>query len=129
MLIRHLAVIIIVFFYGCSDVSEKEPTEINLRITEDVVASFKANQFEKVYSYFNDEMKKQLDVRGIENMWNGVLIQVGNFHGSDKITAESIGKIEIVWCDLKFDDTTAYLKIAFNDENKIAGMFVLPTKH
>ncbi|MDZ7606572.1 MAG: DUF3887 domain-containing protein [Cyclobacteriaceae bacterium] len=79
-----------------------------------------------VYNRFDDNMKAAITLEKLGEIWPALLTQCGKFIGSgESIVAESQGYV-VVNQLIDFESTDLDLRIAFNNEQKISGLFFMP---
>jgi dienelactone hydrolase len=88
-------------------------------VKEDFTAAGKA---------FDDTMKKVLPTDKLEQTWKKVIGQVGAFQKQTGVRTESGGKYDLVFVTCQFEKTTLDIKVSFNADKQIAGLFFVAPK-
>ena len=99
-----------------------------LQKTGNIVKAFERNDFEAVSVYFDENMKKGLPPSGLRMAWLQVNMQYGNFEKADmdnlkEISAEGYDIIDVPF---NFQNEKINLRLAFNKDGDIGGLFFLP---
>ncbi len=85
-------------------------------------------KFEEAVKLFNAKMVEALPPQKLEATWNGLISRVGEFRDIDesRFTEEKGYRVVYVTCD--FAKASLDVKVVFDDEGKIAGLWFVPTK-
>lgn len=84
--------------------------------------------FSAAETYFSDEVKAKLSAAKLEEVWNGLIPQVGNFKRQTTVKTEKIKEAEIVIITVEFEKTSLDFQIAFNKQGKIGGLLFKPSQ-
>jgi len=84
-------------------------------------------QFEEMTENFDETMKAELPVEKIQEVWETTVSQLGSFEKQLILrTEQQMGyDVDIVTC--QFENGYLDVKIVYNSEKQIAGLFLLPT--
>jgi uncharacterized protein len=85
-------------------------------------------KYEKAYSYFDNQMKSALTVKKLEESWIDLNKQVGKFKKNTGQSGEIYGNYQIVYQTCQFEKMVVDLKVVFNAESKISGLFFVQPK-
>ena len=128
-----LAVILTVCTLSCN--SKPEPSsrsEILELSAKTFVATLAKEDYTAAEKDFAAELKSRLPPEKLKEIWKAVVSQAGAFQEQlDPQTAKSLEQnvvYDILVIPCRFERSTLNLRLAFNDQNQIAGMFfVAPT--
>jgi len=76
---------------------------------------------------FDAVMKVATDVEALARSWKMVVDQAGPFQAQRGVRAESIGEYEAVFVTCEFAKGKLDVKVVFNRDKKVAGLFFVPT--
>ena len=95
---------------------------------EKIVAAFGKSDFEAIVAYFDDTMKKGLSAGKLKLTWLQITMTNGAFENADLINAKksSIEKFDIIDIPLTFKKSQLNLRLTFNKDGTIGGLFLLP---
>lgn len=121
--------IIIVFccsiFYAAiaQDYTEQKET------TQKVIQLFEENQTGEIFNMFDDTMKGAITAEKLSEIWKSLPTQCGAYLGSGESIASEVQGMVVVNQLLDFEKTDLDIRLAFNAENQISGLFfVAPVK-
>lgn len=97
-------------------------------ITKNVVTYFENGQTLAIYDLFDETMKSAITAEKLAEIWKTLPSQVGNYVGDGEATASEAQGMIVVNHMLDFENIDLNLKLAFNQENKISGLFFLPVE-
>jgi alpha-beta hydrolase superfamily lysophospholipase len=123
-----LVIIIGTSLTGC--ITEEEPAEHNIEeIAIQTVEHLRNSEFNQAYEFFNVTVTDQMTIQQLEEIWDLLLTQYGEFDKimSTRIDIEAGYDIVFVTCNfsiLGFLD----IKMVFDDEKRIAGFQFVPTE-
>ncbi|MDX2442167.1 MAG: DUF3887 domain-containing protein [Bacteroidales bacterium] len=86
------------------------------------------DRYQEATSYFEPIVLMQLPADKLEELWNTLNGQVGNFEKHTKTRTEQLQNWNIVFLTCKFERSILDLKLVFTAENKITGIFFVPPK-
>lgn len=84
------------------------------------------DRYQEATNYFEPIVLMQLPADKLEELWNKLNEQVGNFEKQTKIRTEKLQNWNVVFLTCKFERSILDLKLVFTAENKITGMFFVP---
>ena len=85
--------------------------------------------FQAAESYFSDEVKAQLSAAKLEEVWNSLPSQVGNFKRQTDVKTEKVkDAIIVVIITVEFEKANLDFHIAFDKNGKIGGLFFKPSQ-
>ena len=95
-------------------------------ITQKVINHFEINEVDQIYEYFNDDMKAAISKEELGDLWQSLASQCGAYHGSGSTIASKVQGMVVVNQFLDFDKIDVDIRLAFDDDNKIGGLFFVP---
>jgi len=100
--------------------------------TENVVRAFEKSEFETITVYFNETMKKKLPSKDLKILWAQLQLEMafGKFEKADMdgLKETSIDKYYIIDVPFFFAKETIRLRLFFNEDEEISGLFFQPIK-
>jgi len=98
--------------------------------TENVVKAFERGDFNAITVYFDDNMKKKLPPGGLKMAWVQTNLTCGKFKKADldSLKETRIDQYDVIEIPFIFRKETRKLRLAFNSDGKISGLFFLPIK-
>ncbi|MDQ3181880.1 MAG: DUF3887 domain-containing protein, partial [Acidobacteriota bacterium] len=116
---------IIIFLF--STVFAQDVTN-NVSKAKTFVDLFAKKDFPAAETYFSDELKAKLPAAKLEEVWNSLPSQVGNFKRQTHIKTEKIKDTEIVVITVEFEKANLDFQMAFDKNGKIGGLFFKPSQ-
>lgn len=95
--------------------------------TNKVVESLANQQFSAVTEDFNETMKKELPPEKLEEAWKAAIDQMGPFQKQLGSRTEKEAGFDVVSVTCEFEKGALDVKISYNDEKQIVGLFIVPT--
>jgi hypothetical protein len=95
--------------------------------TNKVVELLANQQFSAVIDDFNEMMKNELPPEKLEEAWKAVIDQMGPFKKQIGLRTEKEADYDIVFVTCEFEKGVIDVKIAYNDEKQVVGLFFVPT--
>lgn len=110
-------------------VAEDAPSE-RTELARQLVAHLAAGKFAEAVNHFDATMAKVLPAEKLQEVWQGVVAQYGRFEVAGEIQLEAVEqggrKYHIVLVRCKFAAAPLRVKVVFDEEQKIAGLFFVP---
>ena len=99
-----------------------------LQKTENVVRAFERGDFDAITIYFDETMKKGLPPSGLKMGWVQVNTAYGKFEKSDmdNLKETQTDKFDIIEVPFHFQKETLKLRLAFNKDGTIGGLYIQP---
>ena len=91
------------------------------------VAQIAAGQFEKAVEPFDQTMRQAISADKLKQLWDGLTKEYGPLQRAADVRVEKIQKYDIVYVTCEFQRGRLDAKVVFNSENKIAGLFFVPS--
>jgi dienelactone hydrolase len=87
---------------------------------------FQQEKFDSIYSLFDAEMKRKLDVSKIEGVWEQFVMMYGNVSSSDELKVEEVKSHFVTKRSVKLEKGKITLSVNFDSLAQIAGLFIRP---
>jgi len=98
----------------------------NIEISKLVISSFQKNEFPKIIETFDQNMKAALPAEKLKLVWDDLNNKCGKFQKMDEITVGKIQTYDVTYTLCHFENMKLKMKLVFDKENKIAGLFFVP---
>lgn len=121
-----LYLVLVLLFFQCAQASVEGEEQL-IKISDKILDNLVQNDFEAARSDFNDQMIAALDAEKLKMVWTGLTQQIGSYQSKGNITTEEAQGYRIVYTILKFEQSPFKLKVVFDDSDKVAGLFIVPT--
>jgi dienelactone hydrolase len=93
-----------------------------------VIAQFNARQFEQVNPLLDYEMRRVLGENGLEELWDAFQMQFGELVKVHESVGELVDTLWVTRTKVDFEKKSWVLKIVFNKQANIIGLFIEPLK-
>ena len=96
---------------------------------KNVVKAYEQGNFEAITDYFDETMKNRLPASGLRMTWVQVNMAFGQYKNAEIENLqelEAAGEIRRLQIPLNFENGKLYLRLAFNKDGTICGMFIQP---
>lgn len=98
----------------------------NIEISKLVISSFQKNEFSKIVETFDQNMKAALPAEKLKLVWEDLNNKCGKFQKMGEITVGKIQIYNVTYTLCHFENMKLKMKLVFDRENKIAGLFFVP---
>lgn len=98
------------------------------KITNNLSFFLENKMGDSVYIHFDKQMKSAIDVPALNAIWGQLCMMNGAFEEKGKISIKSQDDYKVYEQSLHFANKSLRLKLSFNAENEIIGMFFVPLK-
>lgn len=95
-------------------------------ITNKVIGYFEQDQTSEIYALFDETMQSAITIEKLSEIWKTLPAQVGKYIGSGEAVASEVQGMVVVNQFLDFENVDLDLKLAFNKQNQISGLFFVP---
>ncbi|NLW47846.1 MAG: DUF3887 domain-containing protein [Firmicutes bacterium] len=95
-------------------------------LAEEFVPFLAAEDFNNAYQKFDQTMKNALPLKKLEETWKSVIYQCGNFKRQASLRRETNRQFRIVIVLTEFEKAVLDIKVVFNADNEISGLFFAP---
>lgn len=129
-LIRGISFLLLVslsgFLTGCGSTEEESRSEELTALATKLVESTVAGDFSTAVEDFDSAMKDVFPSELLRDTWNSLILQVGAFQKQTGTHMEKIEGYEIIYVTCEFEHSMIDIKVVFNAENQVAGLFFVP---
>lgn len=109
------------------DVEELSPDSPLFLRAKEAADLFRAGKYEEVHALFDEQMKESISPAQMEELVAGLNKTIGQLTGVDTpFMTQTNGEYEVVFIPLAFEKGKLILQLAFDKDEKIAGMYVKP---
>lgn len=98
----------------------------NTEISKLVINSFQNNEFSKIVDTFDQNMKNALPADKLKLVWDDLNSKCGKFQKMGEITVGKIQTYDVTYTLCHFENMKLKMKLVFDKEHKIAGLFFVP---
>ncbi len=95
---------------------------------KDFLILLEKQKFEEATDYFAPIVYNQLPASKLKDIWIQINNQVGSFEKLARSRTETMKNWNVVYLTCKFEKSLLDLKLVFTEEDKIAGIFFVPSK-
>jgi len=92
-------------------------------ITQNVIKNFVKKDYAKVQQDFSGTLKNKLSQQQLQDAWEGVIAEVGNYISVLKTTEYQSQGYNVVKKRLQFKIDNRNLEVTFNEDDKIIGLY------
>jgi len=85
-------------------------------------------EFSRAAGNFDDVMREALPPEKLKEVWESLIAQTGPFKGRIGARSEKAGKYDIVFVTCRFEKATLDVKVVFNRERQITGLWFVPSR-
>lgn len=128
-----LLLVLILLMVGCSQ--EDEPTEqgaddildndVIISMAEKFINQLNDGEYEKARENFDATMSAEVDVDGLKGIWESIEAELGDFIAQEYDSTEEIDGYRVVFINGTFNDSDIKFQVTFNEDNEIAGFFLV----
>ena len=130
-LIRGISFLLLVslscFLAGCGSTEEESRSEELTAKATKLVELTVAGNFSTAVEDFDSVMKDVFPSEKLEDAWNSLVSQVGAFQKQTGTHMEETEEYLIVYVTCEFENSMIDIKVVFNAENQVAGLFFVPS--
>lgn len=118
---------ILLFFIGSLFlVSTLHAQQTNLQRAATILQWMKDTQCDSIYACFDAKMQQAISSSQLKDMWTQVEQQLGPLEKEKEWKQDAIDGTVVYYTDLKFQRAPLRFLVAFNSENKVSGLRLLP---
>jgi uncharacterized protein len=123
------AMVVTVFLLTISlhAIASAEEDKNQVEMAKMFVTHMSGGQFEKAVQPFDQTMGKVLPEAKLKEVWNGLTKEHGSFQSMSETRTEKIQQYDVVYVTCVFECGALDAKVVFNSQNKIAGLFFVPS--
>jgi dienelactone hydrolase len=111
-----------------SDQAEKAQADNVIALAKHSVELLKNEDFSSFFNSFDNTMKSALPLEKLQSTWKSLIGQVGAFKKQVDIRTEKVQEYDVAIVTCEFEKATLDIRIAFNKEKQVSGLFFLPSK-
>jgi hypothetical protein len=111
-----------------SNQSEKAQADDVIALAKHSVELLKNEDFAGFFNSFDNTMKNALPLEKLQSTWKSVIGQVGAFKKQVDIRTEKVQEYDVAVVTCEFEKATLDIRIAFNKEKQVSGLFFLPSQ-
>jgi len=98
----------------------------NINLAESFFAALDSGNYDKAYAFFDVSVRDKIKPENLKALWTQVEGKLGQFKAFDGVQNKIKEDFQLVILNLKFANDNQPFQLAFNKDNKIAGIFLLP---
>lgn len=122
---KKLTLFIFLLVFTFNSLAQTE--NICLSLTSKVIYFMKSEQADSAYILFDEKVKAKLSRNDFEGIWPGLIKQFGELKTIGFSETERIPDYLITVTTLEFEKFSLNIRLSFNSENEISGIFFVPT--
>lgn len=107
-------------------VSTLHAQQTNLQRAATILQWMKDTQCDSIYACFDAKMQQAISSSQLKDMWTQVEQQLGPLEKEKEWKQDAIDGTVVYYTDLKFQRAPLRFLVAFNSENKVSGLRLLP---
>ncbi|WP_068672568.1 DUF3887 domain-containing protein [Oceanobacillus sp. Castelsardo] len=116
----------ILLITGCKSAEKQEEQfqetaekEANVVFGEEFIMFLSEGNFQKATEYLDSAIKDDLPATKLENKWNKLEEELGNFKKQEYDKTEKIDDYDVIYINGQFEKGNAYFQIKLNQNEKI----------
>ncbi|HBN84017.1 MAG TPA: hypothetical protein DDZ89_09255 [Clostridiales bacterium] len=119
----------LMFLISCSPSGDLPPVEGELTdVVQDFTDKMVQEDFKGAYDYFDQPMRKALPLFQLKMIWRQLPKQAGSFVKSKGYQYETVQGYDVFNVALEFSEAFINMRVVFNEENRVTGLFFQPGK-
>jgi len=120
-------IFIIILSMNCTTRSQPIENEDKLvGISTEILENLVNGHYSKTTKDFNDKVIQALSPEKLAEVYEGLTSQIGNYKEKGETITDVIDGYRIVYIIMKFEKSPFKLKVAFDNDDKVAGLFLIP---
>ncbi|MEX0885765.1 MAG: DUF3887 domain-containing protein, partial [Phycisphaeraceae bacterium] len=100
----------------------------SVRRAEDLVAELEDGRFEEARAHFDERMLAALSAEALAQLWSQLEGAGGEYAGAGEASYRREGDHDAIYVPLRWARNAVNLKIVFDDEAQVAGLWTLPPR-
>lgn len=112
---------------GCGSEKESEGSELTGRARQ-LVESLAAGDYTTPVESFDATMRREMPAETLQQAWESLQKQSGSFQSITATREEQAGDYLAVFVTCRFENSLTDIKVVFNPEGEVAGLFFVPVK-
>lgn len=135
---KHLSFLPLLFIIGtcvvlpvhgeAAFVSNRQENPLQVKLAKEFVSQLSNGKFKKAVERFDKVMVKALPADKLKTIWDGVVRQYGPLQRASETRVEIVNQYHLVFVTCEFERSKLDAKVVFSAENKITGLFFVPTE-
>ncbi len=121
-----LVIIALGLFAGCGNEQEAATTDGLQARAQAMVEAIASGDFSTPVRDFDATMQEQMPSATLQQAWETLLERTGPFQSITSTRLESAGGYEAVFVTCRFADASLDVKLVFDGDGKVAGLFFVP---
>jgi len=118
--------LLFIFSVAAANLTQAQEHSEEIQITGEVINQLASGKTSLVFDRFDDNMKEAITIEKLAEIWPTLIAQCGKYNGSgESIVVESQGYV-VVNQLIDFETTDLDIRIAFNKDKLISGLFFVP---
>ncbi len=97
-------------------------------LAETFIANLDNEDYAGAAAFFNAEMKRAMSERKLKQTWEGLLKQMGPYHGEVEKQVQQAGEYEAVNVLSDFEKGRLNIRVVFDSDNRVAGLWFQPVE-
>lgn len=119
--------ILLICFFALSGIAVKAQGIFRtINLAETFFAQLDSGNYAKAHQFFDASVADKIKPESLQALWLQLKQQMGAFEGVDGVQNKMKDDYQLVILNLKFASDNQSFQLAFNKEEKIAGIFLLP---
>ncbi|MCK4577974.1 MAG: DUF3887 domain-containing protein [Candidatus Marinimicrobia bacterium] len=106
---------------GCA--SRNQELEV---LAVEIVDSLATANYSAVTQYFDATMREKLPIEDLQSTWEALVRQYGPYEARTGTRVAKQAKYWIVFVTVDFAEKTLDVKVVFNSDNQVAGLWIVP---
>lgn len=105
-----------------------QDSKVCKQISTDVIRMFQSNECDSIYAHFDENMQKAMNSDQLEQIWPAFESNDGKFIRWENQREKTFQGYKLIETNLIFKDKAYTLRLAFDKETKISGLFFVPIR-
>ncbi len=122
---KAICLFFLLLVFACSS-QPVDNQDTLIKISNEILGNLVEEKFTDVRSDFNGKMLNALSMEQIEALWKGLVSQFGSYTSAGETLSDKIEEYRVVYTILKFEKSPLKLKVVFDQDDKVAGLFLIP---
>lgn len=125
---RNIALVLMIFF-ACtvSGCAQQKQTADYTASAKDFVSQLSKGDFTAAEESLDSQMKAAAPPERLKEIWDSLAAQYGPFDGQVGTRKDKLAGYDVVYVTCQFDKSKTDLKIVFDSEGRISGLWNVPT--
>src|ERR1051326_383277 len=111
-----------------ADLPDRKTAEASKATAKRVVDLIVAERFSELWTTFNSQMKSGISEQRLRDGWGSLTANTGSFKRVVESNYARIDGLDVVVMRCEFEKSYVQIRVAFDAEKKIAGLYLLPSQ-